>query len=276
MKPSRSRAVRSPEQLRHHYDVEKALADVLRGAPRAERPGIYSRMYAELFAEVPDHPRLTRREDPVRTQLRIQRLLRLLERALDPSSVVVEFGAGDCRLAFAICERVRRVCAVDISNQIGSARALPPNFTHVTYDGYRLDVPDASVDVVFSNDLIEHLHPEDVDLHFRTAHRILVPGGRYVFTTPHRFSGPHDVSRTFSEEPRGFHLKEWTFGELVEVLRETGYSTWKFYRFAKGIPVRHPTSVIRLLERWIAPTRPTLRRPLGRIFLPGIIVCATK
>ncbi|MGH7803505.1 MAG: class I SAM-dependent methyltransferase [Candidatus Binatia bacterium] len=276
MTPSPQIPSRTPEQLRNHYEVERRLADTLRRAPRAERPGIYARMYTELFAKVPDHPRLVRRDDARMTRWRTQRLLRLLGRVLDRTSSVLEFGAGDCTLAFAICEHVRSVCAVDISNQIGPDRVIPPNFRHVTYDGYRLAVPDASIDVVFSNDLIEHIHPDDIGLHFANANRVLHPGGVYLFTTPHRFTGPHDVSRAFSDEPEGFHLKEWTFTELEPVMREAGFSSWTFFRFAKGIPVRQSVFAIEQLERGIAPLANGLRRRLGRIFVPGIIVCASK
>jgi hypothetical protein len=30
----------------------------------------------------------------------------------------------------------------------------------------------------------------------------------------------------FSDEPEGFHLKEWTFIELTRLLRKTGFSRW--------------------------------------------------
>lgn len=271
-----SSTTRSAERLRHHYEVERSLADRLRESPRAARPGVYAHMYAELFAEVPDHPRLVRRADQAMIAYRTRRLLRLLWPFLTPASRVLEFGAGDCTLAFAIAPLVRHVVAADISNQIASGRAIPSNFEHVTYDGYVLPVGDGSADVVFSNDLIEHIHPEDVALHFRAAHRVLAPGGVYVFTTPHRFTGPHDVSRHFSDVPEGFHLKEWTFRELDAVMRDAGFSRLAFHRFAKGVPLRQPVALIGQLERWIGPLAPPLRRRLGRLFLPGIIISAVR
>lgn len=267
---------RSLERLRAHYDVESALADRLRNASRAERPAIYARMYEELFAKVPDHPRLVRRENPPLARRKLDRQLRLIRPWIEPRTAFLEFGAGDCGLSFAVSEHARRVVAVDIADQRDPAAASPQNFELVVYDGYRLDLPDRSIDVAFSNDLIEHLHPDDVEIHFQTVHRLLRAGGCYLFTTPHSFNGPHDVSRFFSEEPRGFHLKEWTFTELDRLLRRCGYSAAAFYRFAKGVPLRQPRTAMLALERIIGCLPRMPRRKLCRAFLPGIVVRATR
>ena len=143
----------------------------------------------------------------------------------------LEFAPGDCRLAFEVCRHVDKVFAVDISDQSGEVKETPRNFELIVYDGYHLAVPDQTIDLVFSYQFIEHLHPDDVALHFQTVKRILKPGGAYVFSTPHRFSGPHDVSAHFSDTPQGFHMKEWTYREMGELLRSVGFSTWYAYRF---------------------------------------------
>ena len=102
--------------------------------------------------------------------------------------------------------------------------APPENFEIVVYDGYESPVPDESVDVAFSYQFIEHLHPEDTPLHFKSAFEALKSGGCYVFDTPHAFSGPHDVSRAFSRTPKGFHLKEWTYSGLARLAKRCGFS----------------------------------------------------
>src|SRR5687767_10572854 len=57
---------RSPERLWMHYVTERRLADRLRrAATPEERQRLCATMYDELFRLVPDHPRLTKRdEDP--------------------------------------------------------------------------------------------------------------------------------------------------------------------------------------------------------------------
>ena len=66
-------------------------------------------------------------------------------------------------------------------------------------DGVHLDMfklPE-SYDAVISNQVIEHLHRDDLAIHFRAAWRVLRPGGRYVFATPHCTQG-HPTSRASS------------------------------------------------------------------------------
>ena len=49
--------VRSAENIRQHYIIERELADRLRHASREERrAGLYAAVYNELFRRVPDHP----------------------------------------------------------------------------------------------------------------------------------------------------------------------------------------------------------------------------
>lgn len=263
-------------QLENHYTVEKALATKLKNAARAERPLIYATMYEELFSKVPDHPRLVKREDPLTRGRRIRRALRLIQHLIRPSTVFLEFGPGDCRFAFEVCKYVRKVYGVDISQQMSRTAEMPSNFESIVYDGYRLPLPGYSMDVIFSDQLIEHLHPEDTSTHFQMAQFLLRRGGRYIFTTPHRFTGPHDISRYFSDEAEGFHLKEWTYGDLIPLLQAAGFSGWKAYRFVKGFPMQMPGALALKLEEILEPLERQRRRNISRLLLPHIIVSAAK
>lgn len=224
---------RTPEALRHHYEVERELAQRLRHSTRAQRTALFKTLYAELFARVPDHPRLTRREDPERTRRAVEARLALLRPFLPHTQTFLEIAPGDCALAYAVCPLVREVLAVDISDQSSPAAQRPPNFRLIVYDGYHLDLPPASVDLAFSYQFLEHLHPDDVPDHLQLIHRLLKPGGAYVLATPHRFSGPHDISAFFSDTPEGFHLREWTYSELRAALRQAGFASVFPYRARK-------------------------------------------
>src|SRR5262249_6476906 len=82
-----------------------------------------------------------------------------------------------------------------------------------------------SYDAVLSNQVLEHLHPDDVARHFASAATLLRPGGRYVLATPHPLSGPADLSAVFGlDHPACFHLKEYYYDELVPVLRRAGFA----------------------------------------------------
>jgi hypothetical protein len=71
------------------------------------------------------------------------------------------------------------------------------------------------------------MHPDDMLVHFKSVYAILKDDGRYIFSTPHKASGPHDVSRVFrSNELMGMHLKEYTYAELKSLLRQAGFEAY--------------------------------------------------
>lgn len=214
---------RTEAGLRRHWEVERALAARLLAADRPERVHLYRTLYQELFSAVPDHPQLHDESEPTQLAAKNRQKLSMLEPFLGPDTVVAEFGPGDGSFAAFIAASVARVYAIDISDQRPSSAPMPANLELVVYDGYDLPLPAVLVDVVFSDQFLEHLHPDDMLEHLRLAHGLLRPGGRYVLRTPHRFFGPHDISAYFSTEPQGFHLKEWTYGEMANVLRAAGY-----------------------------------------------------
>ncbi|OOK80019.1 methyltransferase domain protein [Mycobacterium kansasii] len=89
--------------------------------------------------------------------------------------------------------------------------------------------PPETYDIVVSDQVIEHIHPDDLDSHLRSVRTILKGGGKYIFNTPHRYTGPHDVSRVFKcGEAAGMHLKEYTCRELVDAAQRAGYRSIRY------------------------------------------------
>ena len=241
---------RTYEQVMNHYLVEKSLADKLKQSDREERKIIYSTMYDELFSKVPDHPRLTIRESEQLTAHANKSKFAILSRFLKESDTYMEFAPGDCKFALEVTKHAKFVYGVDISDQRNADENFPDNFKLVLYDGYNLDqIESESIDLVFSDQLLEHFHPDDTKLHFEIIHRILKKGGKYVFRTPHRLTGPHDVSQYFSYEPECFHLKEWTYVELKELVMDIGYSKFQPYWKAKSLVLKLPYTYFSLSER---------------------------
>lgn len=258
---------RTPEQLRHHYEVEKEIAQRLLNSTREQRTALFRTMYAEFFARVPDHPRLVRRDTKEASKAAVAARMKLLHNQLGGIKTFVEFAPGDCCLAFEVCKYVEQVFAVDISDQTSEHAVRPPNFHLIIYDGYHLDLPDDFADLAFSYQFIEHLHPDDIQEHFLLARRILKPGGAYIFCTPHRFSGPHDISRFFSDTPEGFHLKEWTYRELDQLLASVGFSGWHGYRAGRLWRSRTMNELTMAIEGILSLLPIKIRRKIcGRLF----------
>jgi SAM-dependent methyltransferase len=268
---------RSREQLRNHYEIERALASRLKAAATpGERAGIYATMYDELFARVPDHPRLAAHRDPLAERRQVQRLLHLLRPHLGSNTEYVEFGAGTCVLACEVARHVRRARAVEIAAQIPADVQPPANFALVLYDGWTLDLEGDSVDLVFSEQFLEHLHPDDARHHLELVYRMLRPGGRYMLRTPERWTGPHDISRWFSDEPQGFHLREWSYHEVAAAARSVGFRRVHAYWNARGRCVALPLGLVCAVESCIARLPRGLRRSLGHRLIPMVTVALEK
>jgi len=264
------------EQKRRHFEVEHELRERLLKSNRAERTTLFATLYGELFTRVPDHPRLVRRDTEASDREATESRFKLLRGQLDGVKSFLEFAPGDCHLAWEVCKHVERVLGVDISDQTGGKGSPPANFQLVCYDGYTLDLPADSVDMVFSYQFLEHLHPEDIDAHFQMVKRVLKPGGAYIFDTPHRYTGPHDISRHFSETPQGFHFQEWTFGDMSRVLDRAGFSGWFVYR--RGRPrFGYTMNFLTYTSEWLLGLLPfKLRRSLSQRLFVGVTMLARK
>lgn len=269
-------AQRTLARRRHHYEVERELAARLRDSTRAERTALYGELYDELFRRVPDHPRLTRRDDGQESARSVQARMRLLQPFLTPETTMLEIASGDCRLAYAACAHCRHVTATDISDQRAPDEVTPDNFGLVLYDGYDLTMEDNSVDVVFSYQFLEHLHPDDVDHHFDVVTRVLKPGGVYVFDTPHLYSGPHDISAEFSKELDCFHFQEWTFRTLARSLEKRGFARVSPIRRGRLLSGAVEGAAYRGLEATIGLLPRALRQRVSRRLFPSVALAAEK
>lgn len=268
---------RTYEQVHNHYITEKAIADRLKSASREERKAIYAGMYDELFSKVPDHPRLTKRDDNKISLKSAKERINLIRRFLKRDANVVEFAPGDCKLSIEIAKYVKNVYGVDISSQFSDKDEMPDNFRLIIYDGYTIkDNIKNTIDLVFSDQLIEHLHIDDTIEHFKLVKELLASSGKYVFRTPHLFTGPHDVSRYFSDVPLCFHLKEWTYTELRRLLKEIGYSKIQCYWTARNITFRMPYLYFHVIEKLLALIPKKICRRLSRYFVPTILISVFK
>jgi SAM-dependent methyltransferase len=236
----------------------------LAAASKEERRYLYSAVYDELFARVPDHPQLVRKLNERLRRAEVRSRMKLLSHYLHSEAVYLEIGPGDCALAIEAARRVSRAFAVDVSRAILSGVQLLKNLELLISDGSSIPVPPGSIDVAYSDQLMEHLHPEDAVEQLRNIHESLAPGGVYICVTPNRWSGPHDVSRYFDEAATGFHLHEYTVGELAQMFRETGFRNLRVLIGGKGAHVRAPVTLVSSLERLLQSLPPEFGRKLAR------------
>ena len=101
-------------------------------------------------------------------------------RYVRPQCVLLDAGCGHAApLLLNLAPHVGRAIGVDVG------AAHPPEIEYIQADLAHTGLYRESVDLVVSRSVLEHL-PAPLDV-FRELHRILRPGGRFVFLTPNRW-----------------------------------------------------------------------------------------
>ncbi len=110
---------------------------------------------------------------------------------LGPDQVLLDFGCGNGAQTLLFADQVGRLIGADVVPDHVAAFAaaarrqgLADRATALLYDGARLPLREASVDVVISCEVLEHVADEAVAL--REIRRVLRPGGRLALTVPNK------------------------------------------------------------------------------------------
>lgn len=92
--------------------------------------------------------------------------------------------------------------------------------------------------IVYWNDVLEHIAPDEIREYLQTIKSLLCPGGMLVTITPNWHMRPSDVTAGFMpprSEAIGFHLKEYTIGEIAELTKSVGFESLRVPAFvSKG------------------------------------------
>lgn len=239
---------RAPDRLLAHYILERRLAHQLRTASAGERAAMYAKVYDELLSSLDDHPKKTNRRAP--TDVKIARQVHQIAPYLRSDVAFVELGCGDSALSLAVASRVHDVIGVDVQDHLIDLSTVPPNYHFVrSTDGVTLPLATSSVDVVVSDQLLEHLHPDDARAQTCEVHRILKKGGVYICSTPSSLTGPHDISMFFEYAAGGLHLKEYNYREITTLFKAANFETITFVAYTKFGSIRVPVALGTCLER---------------------------
>jgi SAM-dependent methyltransferase len=231
---------RLPPELRRW--VADAVAPPAAGAPVTA--GVYERLYEEHAALLPPTSSIGAGDFDLIGRIELQLLV---EAGLAPGQVVVDFGCGTGRLAVHLvprlpqgryvgvdiaagmlehAERLVRERAPEATCQVSWVKLVSPPFP----------LPDASVDFVCAFSVFTHMEHEDTFRYLRDAHRVVRPGGRFVFSCL-----PLDlaIARTIFEQSAQLDVgARWravrnvtTSVDLIEaVARLAGWEVERWYR----------------------------------------------
>ena len=249
-----------------HYKIEKELAKRLRNASTDQRTSrLYSQVYEDLFLKIPDHPQLLRKLSDIEKKNIVANKFSFISDFIQPEDLFVELGAGDCSFSIAVAKKVRSVCAIDISYCITGNLDTPENFNLIISDATKISLTSNLANLIFSDQFVEHLHPEDAINHFKEVYRILCNKGYYVCLTPHRFSGPHDISVYFDDVATGLHLKEYSNAEIENLMRQVGFTNIRTIVKYKSKTIIFPIKLINWIEKVVAKLPVHIRRKVARL-----------
>ncbi|OBH31739.1 SAM-dependent methyltransferase [Mycobacterium sp. E342] len=218
------------QMILDHWKLEKQLtSELLRSTP-GDRWQTFNRCYTRLYSELGWLNQFSNLADPRSPQERFGGWLDLIG---PPPKSIYEIGSGQGGLISFLALNGYDCKGTEITGERGE-KLLPGTYANPSWgmsDGVHLDrfEPAETYDVVVSDQVIEHLHPDDLESHLTSARSILKKGGRYIFNTPNKYTGPHDVSRVFKRgEPAGMHLKEYTCRELFEAATRAGFADVRY------------------------------------------------
>lgn len=229
-----------------HWELEKQLRqDLMQAAPEA-RCSTAERVYSELYEKLKWHDGLS---DTVAGSDNFNSWLYSLP---DNTHRIYEIGSGQGTLIRQLADLGYSCRGTEITSRRGEVYAhTNEGLSWGGTDGVHVDQyePNSHYDVVISNQVVEHLHPEDLLTHFESIRKVLRPGGMYLVSTPHHLTGPHDVSRAFRcRQAAGLHLKEYDWRSLSKLARRAGYVSIESATLSRLRALR-PNS--RLLQRTV-------------------------
>ena len=172
-------------------------------APRSDSVGIYRRGYFETRLQAdPNRPIVWRH------------ICDYLQKWIGQGDDVLELGAGRCDFANAVdagSVTAMDVDAVVVSSAREGVRAVVGDCTDLS------DFPDASFDVVFASNLLEHLERSDTLKTLSEAYRVLRPGGRLILVQPNFRLNPKEYFDDFT------HVAIFTDRSLRDLLSAEGW-----------------------------------------------------
>lgn len=207
------------EMIFHHWNLERKLTEELLSSTPLNRWQTFERCYERLYSELP-WLNTPARPDPVSYRVWAHLIG-------ETPNKIYEIGSGQGGLIRYLANIGHQCKATEITRERGKRFDPAAKIFWDTSDGVHLDKfePPESFDVCISDNVIEHLHPDDLVDHFKGVRSILVSSGRYIFRTPHAYIGPSDVSRIFGcDSPQGMHLKEYTYAEIRSALKSADFS----------------------------------------------------
>ncbi|OLS23500.1 MAG: putative methyltransferase YcgJ [Candidatus Heimdallarchaeota archaeon LC_2] len=202
---------------------------------------------------------------------------------------LLDFGCGNGNSTTQFSNDVSEVYGIDITSQQiieNNKRKNKEKIHYLVFSPPDLPFEDKFFDVVYSNDVAEHLHPDDLIFHIKEVHRVLKNGGIYICITPNKFLGPTDVSRYYlkkGETALGLHIKEYSYWEISNIfIHKFSVKSYPISMYLANLlkinksltnlllPIRVKILIEKLVSKRFVP------EVIKRILINPIVIVATK
>lgn len=221
----------SPEVLVKAFKLEEQYHKLLLNEKNFEkRVALYDEFYSRL---VPVYERDTGLIHGINPK---DKYVKLFSKELKNASII-DYGCGQGFMLQSIDKNLttKRLAGIDvfIPEELKSHPRI--DFIESNIITYRSE---EKFDAAFSDNVLEHLVPEDARLHLTNVYDSLNEGGKFIIIMPNRLFSPWDVTRIkdFSQsgnlEAQGGHVNESTHTEMAVTLREIG-----FRKFSTILPI---------------------------------------
>lgn len=213
--------MQTKERRQAQFELERCLRQRVLSSSKENRQGITAVAYEELFTKFPDHS--TFEAKPQDRQRAGSLSAGLIAPLIPGKGRILEVGCGLGDTLRALQQRGYDCVGTEASGEMVSLCQQAGDLKVVPGIASRLEFSDNSFRFVYCQQVLEHLHPEDLPGFFAEALRVLQPGGVLSVETPNSRTGPQDISRGFTPTAQGLHLKEWTVSELVQQFKAAGF-----------------------------------------------------
>lgn len=217
------------EDLMEAFEVEKDFHQkILAANSKAERIKLYNNLYSTV------HPIYQRNNRGAHHNGEMfSRKALLFEKELKGKSVL-DVGCGQGAFLKTLVKRNHgfKLCGLDVSLPSPEEMKQYPQIEFIAADITEFQVA-SKYDVVYSNHVLEHMAPADVNSHLSSIKDALNDKGTLIINMPNRLFGPSDVTRiidfsyTNKIAAQGSHFSEMTYHELVALLKQYGFTKFR-------------------------------------------------
>jgi SAM-dependent methyltransferase len=194
-------------------------------------PAVRERLYFEAYEKVHQLHKTMDSYDRSPDIARKTKLVKLFRKELEGKSIL-DVGCGNGAFLQSVDTNLQheRLVGIDISPIILPQQHQNVEFLQGNIINFKMDY---KFDVVFSDNVMEHIAAADIPAHLQAIRNLLVQGGTFIVVMPNRLFGPHDITRiidtTYTNQVQacGGHLNETTYTDIISTLEKQGFSSFK-------------------------------------------------